>query len=29
VLAFTGFPKDVWTQIWSNRLFGIKGVARV
>ena len=18
VLAFTGFPKDVWTQIWSN-----------
>jgi transposase-like protein len=18
ILAFTGFPKDVWTQIWSN-----------
>ena len=18
MLAFTGFPKDVWTQIWSN-----------
>jgi len=18
ILAFTGFPKDVWTQVWSN-----------
>ncbi len=30
VLAFTGFPKDVWTQIWSNnRLIRIQGVVGV